>query len=403
MLSWQTEAKVHTATDWRLPVNRREAFMRSYQHSLRFANFPGCVYFALPYMAEALGWDTEQRYWAAWLNANTQNPVTTLLLMEAGSLPRYATQVARYQEQNFRELQWDLDRRHQKTSRVFAQALHGYTQIISGYGSQSAYWRGVQDWDDAWKRMTALPYMGRLSAWSGLEYMRLLGDQPIPDADNLLLEDTAGSRSHRNALALLHGDDHLLHDPQLNPGFSGKWAPDYVAELGQLGADLLAEAKDRTQAKGSAISKDFAEAKRTTPRVRTQAKTTTARELTQAIHATVQPSYLTLESGLCSFKSFFKKNRRYPNVYSDMMFDRLRWAEARHGDRFGVLWAARKEALPSYLRLEDTPADPGLKPVKQNWFRGTGEVPVLGHEPEWADMWSLFDQNVVDGKYGLCR
>ena len=394
MSNGRTEAKGFTATDWRLPEHRREAFMRSYLHSLRFANFPGAVYFALPHMAEALGWDTEQRYWAAWLNANTQNPVTTLLLMEAGSYPYQWDEVAAYQYQNFHTLAWDTDRRHFKTSRVFSRALHEYREIMDTAGSQSKYWAGVRDWDDAWRRMAALPYMGRLSAWSGLEYMRLLGDQPIPDADTLLLGDASGSRSHRNALALLHGDDHLLHDPQLNPGFTGKWAPDYVAELGKLGADLLSEAKDRTQAKVA------------TSRVPAQAKTTTAEQSmqhTQAKQGTVEPSYLTLESGLCSFKSFFKKNRRYPNVYSDMMHERLRWAEARHGDRFGVLWDARKAALPPYLRLEDTPGDPGLKPVKQNLFRETGEVLLLGHEPEWPDMWSTFDQNVADGKYGTCR
>jgi hypothetical protein len=362
--------------DWRLPETRREAFLRSYLHSLRYRSFPGCVYFALPYMADVLDWDTEQRYWAAWLNANTQNPITTLLLMEQGSRMQDAAKVAAWQQANWPGLQWDTDRKYQKAK--FPQAAMGYAVAMESCGSQSAYWANVQDWDDAWRRMTALPYMGRLSAWSGLEYMRLLGDQPIPDADTLLLEDASGSRSHRNGLALLHGDDHLLHDNQLNPGFSGKWAPDYVQELGSLGVSLLNEARQRTSA-----------------------KPVTSRGPTTAKNSTVTPSYLTLESALCTWKSWHKRNRRYPNVYSDMFYERIRWAEARHGQRFGVLWDARKDALPYHLRLEDFTHDPGLSAVKQNWYRETGEVPILGWD--WGDMWSGFDQMVQDRKFGICR
>jgi hypothetical protein len=347
--------------DWRKPENRREAFTRSYLHSLRYRNFPGCVYFALPHMAQALEWDTEERYWAAWLNANTQNPVTTLLLMEAGSTPRYHERVAKFQEATFGALAWDTDRRHFKSSKVFGPALARYAEITSG--GQSKYWAGVKDWDEAWSRMTALPFMGRLSAWSGLEYMRLLGDQPLPDADTLLLSDVAGSRSHRNGLALVGGYDELVKDNQLNPGGEGKWTPDFTSYMAELGEDLLEQARSYD----------------------------------------ASATRLTLESALCTWKSWHKRNRRYPNVYSDMMYERLRWAEARHGQRFGVLWDARSDALPAHLRLEDSPGDPGLKAVKQNHYRNTGEVILLGHEEQWKDMWSSFDQRVADGKYGTCR
>jgi len=354
--------------DWRLPENRREAFMRSYLHSLKYAAFPGCVYFMLPALAVKLGWDTEQRYWAAWLNANTQNPVTTYLLMEyGGSVPHDQASVADWQAANWHTLQWDTDRKYFKSERVFRKALAGYAELMDRAGSQSRYWAGIQDWDDAWQRMTALPYMGRLSAWSGLEYMRLLGDQPIPDADTLMLDDASGSRSHRNGLALLAGYDAHLHDAQLNPGYSQPWAPDLVQELGKLGESLLTEAQGRGESQsGSGIT----------------------------------PSRLTLESALCTFKSNFKKNRRYPNVYSDMMHERVTWAEARHG-QLGVFWDIREEALPAELRLEDVPTDPGVKPLKQNWFRETGELPILGHT--WPDMWSGFDQGVKEGRFGIFR
>src|SRR3546814_10020322 len=64
---------------------------------------------------------------------------------------------------------------------------------------------------------------------------------------------------------------------------------------------------------------------------------------------------LTLESALCTYKSWHKPNRRYPNVYADMAYLRIRKAESRFGPRFGPLWSIRREALPSWARLESTP------------------------------------------------
>src|SRR3546814_10744378 len=82
---------------------------------------------------------------------------------------------------------------------------------------------------------------------------------------------------------------------------------------------------------------------------------------------------LTLESALCTYKSWHKPNRRYPNVYADMAYLRIRKAESRFGPRFGPLWSIRREALPSWARLESTPTDPGLDPRKQNHYLVTGQ------------------------------
>jgi hypothetical protein len=81
---------------------------------------------------------------------------------------------------------------------------------------------------------------------------------------------------------------------------------------------------------------------------------------------------------LCTYKSWHRPNRRYPNVYNDMLHDRLTaagraWPEAD----LEVFWAARAAVLPAYLRLEDSPGDPGCVPVKQNHYRRTGQVVML--------------------------
>jgi Alpha-glutamyl/putrescinyl thymine pyrophosphorylase clade 2 len=352
--------EIPPGADLRLPEYRREAFLRFYAFHLKYRTHPGCVYFALPHLATALNWDTNQRYWAAWLNANTQNPATTLLLMHAGATPEAWRETGVYQQANWATLQWDTDRKYQKTT--FPEACEKYADLMKTAGGQAAYWAGTQDWNDAWKRMTALPYMGRLSAWSGLEYFRLLTDAPIPDADTFMLEDTAGSRSHRNGIALVMNQDHVVIDGQLNPGNTKPWPPAMLTYLDGAAEGLLTEAHTRGY---------------------------------------TGASRLTMESALCTWKSWWKKNRRYPNVYADMMHDRIRWAEARHGDRFGVLWDARRDALPTHLRLEDTPTDPGLSAVKQNWYRETGQQVLLGYD--WPELWSGFDTMVKEGKFGTCR
>ena len=70
-------------TDWRLPENRREIFQRFYTCHLRWKAHPGLVYSWLPAIAGRYELTMAERAWLVWLNGNTQNPVTSLLLLEA--------------------------------------------------------------------------------------------------------------------------------------------------------------------------------------------------------------------------------------------------------------------------------------------------------------------------------
>src|SRR3546814_11555943 len=78
---------------------------------------------------------------------------------------------------------------------------------------------------------------------------------------------------------------------------------------------------------------------------------------------------------------------------------RIRKAESRFGPRFGPLWSIRREALPSWARLESTPTDPGLDPRKQNHYLFTGQPVMLGRL--WPDLWSDFDTAVEAGRFGI--
>jgi hypothetical protein len=336
-----TEQILPPGADFREPRFRKEVFLRFYSFHLKYRTHPGCVYFALPYVAEKLGWDLEQRLWAAFLNGNTQNPVTTLLLMEQGSRPQESEAVLAFWRANFKQLQWDTDRRHHKSK--LHEAVASYRLLTGDH--QERYWRNsvlMDGWASCWKWARAIWSFGRLSAWSYLEYVRLLARPGIamPDAASLLLEDIDGSQSHRNGLCLVSGEDGWLWDKTLAPGATAAvYTRERVQALERFGAELLQEAQARNPG-----------------------------------HPDV--GYLTLESALCTYKSWHKPNRRYPNVYADMLHDRLVWAQERWGARFDVLWQARQDCLPWYLRVEDNPKDPGLCPEKQNFYLEHG-CPVM--------------------------
>lgn len=344
-----------TMTDWRLPENRREAFQRSYTFSLRHLSFPGMVYSMLPAIAEAYDLDDDGRAWLVWLNGNTQNVVTSLLLLEAAPRPSDWKDAIAYWNDNFEKLEWDTDRRHQKSR--FGVATERWAHMDFNQTSPAFGWfeSSMEGWEEVWKFSKAQPYMGRLSAWSMMEYARILLPG-IPDMGSWLLDDVSGSRSHRNGLAVVAGHDAWSWDAE-TPFILG-----LVPDLEKLADDLLEEAAGRN----------------------------CSPENVNIIDPNV--TRLTLESALCTYKSWHKPNRRYPNVYADMMYQRIKKAEARFDRSLDLLWQIRQDTLPSFLRVEDNPDDPGLSRIKQNYYRETGEIILLGRE--WPGMRCSLDDHI---------
>lgn len=348
--------------DFRLPEHRREVFLRFLEWSHRYRSFPGGVHYVLPHIARELELDTEGRYWLAWLNANTQNPVTSLLLLQAAPRLQDWPRAVDFWRSNYRQLDWDTDRRYHKAR--FEDAVKGYAEAVSCgcFTPQHKYFRVGFEWQAWWDRAFALPTMGRLSTWSYLEYLRiLLGASAVPDADTLMLEDIQGSRSHRNGLALVLGRDEWIVDKQLGePGATDarydRVVLEYLSEKAHL---LYGEARNRIGPVADRLS---------------------------------------LESALCTYKSWHKPNRRYPGCYNDMLYNRLVSAENRWGHRFDVIWDARRIALPERLRLEHQPYDPGLTPVKQNWYLQTGEV--INMTEDWECFRNGFEKAVADREFG---
>lgn len=341
-------------TDLRKSEYRRETFLRFYEAHLSWRGHPGCVYFLFPALVERLGLTVDQRMYLAYLNGNTQNPVMSYIIMSKYPTPEafVGGDGEEWFNAEWKRFQFDIDRRYQK--RDLCANLKWYVRETKGL--QWDYFNALADlgFQDAWKYVRKhFPSFGRLSAFSYMEYLRVMG---IPlECDNLFLEDLSGSMSHRNGIAKVLGRDDLDFvdkDP--------KYALGQIEWLTEECELLRAEARKRLK------NKEFF----------------------------YDVGYFTLESALCTFKSWFRENRRYPNVYSDMLHDRIRWAEAKWPELdFGIFWDIRRERLPLPLRLEDNPRDVGVKSFKQNMYRETGRTPMLGYR--WPEMWSPYEVHVT--------
>lgn len=352
--------------DFRKPEHRREVFLRFYEFHLKYRAHPGCVYFVMPYLYKTFKWDREARLWFAFLNGNTQNPVTSWIIFKR--FPNLATlkiaDLDKWFNNEFKRLAFDTDRRHQKSD--FIDSVKCYQKLT--HGEQEEFFGGFINAEDqyqnfrrAWDVVRNHFYsFGRLASFSYLEYLRIV--RVNLDCDQLFLEDMSGSKSHRNGLAKVLGRDDLdWHDS--NPtGFNGKYRPEMLAWLNKEAALLLDETRQRVAGKPYAYD----------------------------------VSYFTLESTFCTYKSWHRPNRRYPGVYLDMFRDRIKKAEAAWPEEdLGLFWDSRKTYLPAHLRLEDNPHDVGVKPEKQNHYRLTGQV--IAMDCDWPCFKNGYSDKVKGG------
>ena len=351
--------------DFRHPRFRREVFHRFYDFHLKYRSHPGGVYFLMRYLPRTLGWDFEQKLWFAFLNGNTQHPPTSLLIFKR--FPDFKnldiTKLTDFFNKEWKRLEFDTDRRHQKSD--FLDSVKCYQKLTQG--DQESFFADICNTGDVYENFRKLWKIGRekfysfgrLSTFSYLEYLRIMR-VPI-DCDRLFLEDMSGSKSHRNGLAKVLGRDDLDWHDSNETKFEGKYTPEILGWLEKEAATLLNEAKIRNKDK----------------------------------HWETDVSYFTLESTFCTYKSWHRPNRRYPNVYMDMLYNRIKKAELRWPEEnFSIFWDARKFYLPLHLRLEDNLQDPGLCPEKQNHYRNTGQVIMM------RDFDNIFDNDFERRYYG---
>lgn len=319
--------------DYRLKENRHEYFTALYKMNLEYGVMPGLVYLYMPKLAEHFGWDIEKKLWFATLNGFTQNPITSLRMFDQlPECPPAGATLSRFDawfNANWETLNFDTDRLKNKRNTV--AGIKSYAQMVSEYGSQAALWSPEQSYATAWAKARSIHSFGRLSAFSYLEYLQIMGHGV--QCDDLMFEDFDGSRSHRNGALFLQGADTLVYDKRSGNEFDGKYD-----DFGAMCKWLVGES--------NAFLRGFKAANPDTPDV----------------------GYFTLESQYCQFKNGFFR-RRFPGVYADMAWDRIKWYDERSVNT-DVFKAIRAAYLPEWLREEcETPM---LRAKKASLFADTG-------------------------------
>ncbi len=333
--------------DFRLPKYRREVFLRFYEFHLKHKAHAGAVYYAFPYLFEKHDMDFEQKLWFTFLNGCSQNVITTYLLwkefpdLHKLDLDRFSA----YFRKHYEKFGWDTDRRYEKNK--LEQCILSYKENLSGMKQQDFFREYASSSSNVhvnfrllWNKIRAdFKSFGRLATFSYTEYLKIVG-LPI-DCDTLFLDDISGSKSHRNGLCKVLGRDDL--DWYNN---DVKYSDEILEWLSKEADLLLQEAKERIK------------------------------------HPDI--SFYTLETTLCCYKSWHRKNRRYPNVYNDMFHDRIVYATKKWRDPklFDIFWECRKASLPKHLLLECNPKDLGVNTIKQNHYRNTGQVIMM--DKDWG-------------------
>lgn len=343
--------KYEEGADARFPEYRREIFLDFYEFHLKYKAHPGAVYYVLPYMIDKFQMDIEQRLWFVFINGCTQNVVTTwMIYKEFPNLSEITyDKFEEWHRANWRKLHYDIDRRYQKGHMV--EMWQDYVKNLDGK-SQYQYFTSLvntgdpeKDFWSVWNEViNNFKWYGRLSTYSYLEYLKIIGLNIT--CPSLFLYEKEGSKSPRNGLCKVMGRDDLDFHKD-NEDFKG-YGEDVLGWLEEESHALLAEAQERF--KDTPFIKDV--------------------------------NFFTLESTLCCFKSWFRKNRRYPNVYNDMFYDRIVKMESEDwGDNdLQMFWDVRASNLPEHLRMESVPDDLGIHPHKQNWFRENGQVIMMEKE-----------------------
>jgi len=353
------ETDLQAGLDFRLPQYRREVFLRFWAFHLKWRAHPGAVYYMFPYLAQQLAMTQEDKLWFAFINGCTQHVLTTYLIYHRFPVLQDIDlrELDSWFQQEYSRFGWDTDRRYHK--KMFVECVANYRKIL-GRWTQTEFFADTdrisfrQAWDKV--RNDFLSF-GRLSTFSYLEYLRIMGISI--NCDTLFLDDLSGSKSHRNGLAIVLGRDDLDWHAS-NPEFGG-YSKEQIAWLTEEGQTLLEEAQARFR------DRSFED----------------------------DVNYFTLESTLCCYKSWHRPNRRYPNVYNDMFYRRIRDTEkAWPEEDFNLFWEARRRNLPVNLRLEDNPQDPGLHSRKQNWYRETGQVILMD------SMWDCFRNDFYESLKG---
>lgn len=317
--------------DYRNSDNRVEAFIQWYAWSLKFLDCDPAMWL-MNYLNERYEHNSEQRFWFAWLYANTYYLPTAWVLFNEFPDYELATvdRMTWWNGANYKRLRYQTDTKYNKGQLpVMFESYHDNMQ----WSNQKRFYESLygdnekQNFTNIWNYVKNKFFkFGRYTTWF---YLQTLKDTAglIIEPTSLMLDDFKGSKSHRNGLLYAWGMDNLVDE------FLDKRK---YANLESAACDLM----DETRHQFPGISQ--------------------------------RVDMFTMETALCAFKKIFRvRDSRYLGYYLDRQGEEITKVgnDGWHGIEWDVLWQARQETLDPRLSATST-----IDKSKFETFYHTGRI-----------------------------
>lgn len=288
---------------------RVEFFEKYYIWSLKFLDCDPAIWIT-NYLHDRFEHNTEQRYWLSWLYGNTYNlPSAWIMLNEFPDFECVDQErIDWWNTENFKNIPYQTDTKWSKghLGKMFAS----YKKEIRGVPQEEFFMAFMTDdkresFDNVWDYVKKNFFkFGRYSTWFYLQHMEATCNLPI-EPSSMMLNDYSGSKSHRNGLLFVTGNDDLINE---------KLEPKKYEELEVFCDEFILDLRER-----------YPELKR-------------------------EINFFTLETALCAFKKLFRKSRgRYLGYYLDRQAEEIKKVSNWSGIEWEVLWQARLETLHEKL------------------------------------------------------
>lgn len=292
---------------------RRELFKRYFHWSLK-TNDCDPALFLMNYVNKRMELNIEQKFWFAWLYANTYNVATAWILFN--EFPDFENvdleRLTKWNEANYKRLHYQTDNKWQKghlpkmyesyRSNIYSQATtqQQYFQMCCTSGNE------YEDWAICTEMVVRNFFkFGRYLCWFYLQTLRETCDLKI-QPDNLLLKDNA-SESHRHGLMYALGMDDIIEGGYKLDNDTYDW-------LDSEAAVLLKEMKSE--------------------------------------YPDIKPDYFNFETVACAWKKVFRdKHGRYLGYYIDRQGEDIQACQDDLwlGIEWDLLWNGRGECLDQRL------------------------------------------------------
>jgi hypothetical protein len=322
--------------DYRAKEHRRAGFVKYFMWEVVFNDVDTATWLC-NYINNALEYDTEKRFWFAWLYGTTYHAAAAWVILNA--FPNFheinINEMIQWNSENYKRLRYQTDTKYNKG---FLPPMYASYKRFIGDGTQQKMFESLyadneeKTFNIIWTAVNMnIHKFGRMMTWIYLQQLKHTCAVPL-EPTSMFLRDYGGSRHHRNGLLLALGMEDLIDKRLSEKQYA---ALEYEAQK------IIHETRERFPA-----------------------------------HA-YKADLFCLESALCGYKKMWRANdSRYFGYALDRQAEEITQVQndGWSGIDWSLLWRAREDVIDARL----TPNKVILKD-RFTWFVNHG---YMGRE-EW--------------------